>query len=186
MPVPIFVGVGVALLAGGGTVKLAAALGVASLKVKAAVGAGVGVTAGVTGGVVTNRLMNRGPVDPNPIPNIPPGVTIANHKSSLIDIDELRACRNRLGENTISTDGQFNELSQTLSGVSTVIGSGSALGQGIQELSQQCQGLATQLRGNLNQIEAFCDARIAEAEAGTSSSSSELQTLAADLNNINL
>ena len=106
--------------------------------------------------------------------------------NNLVDIAELRASCNRLATNTTNTDGQFNRLSQLLAGMSGVIGPRAALGQGINNLSQNTQTLAGRLRANLNQIESFLNARVAEAEAGTSASSSEIQALAADLQNINL
>ena len=102
-----------------------------------------------------------------------------------IDIDELKLQRARLTNDSEELTAHFNRVTSLLSNVSGVMGPGTLLGRGINNLSDVSGQLSVACRNNLNQISDFVEARIMEAEAGNQGTSSDYDATIAHLNSIN-
>lgn len=102
-----------------------------------------------------------------------------------IDIDELKVQRTRLANDSEELTSHFNQVVSLLSSVSGVMGHGTLLGRGINNLSDVSGQLSVACRNNLNQIIEFSEARIMETESGNQASGSEIDILANDLTSIN-
>jgi len=100
-------------------------------------------------------------------------------------LQSLQAQKNNIDSARGGLQQLLNNLTNTLSAGSGIIGAGTNLGRGVNNLANNVMSLSRTSTSAIDAIGNFVSDRIVEASAGNVSSSGELQAVANELGNIN-